>query len=181
MDTSIKKLNIIHKNKNSGFTLIELLVVVSIIALLSTIVLAVVQDGRIKAKNTAKNNLVMEYIKALELYRNDTGMYPSHPGTPTVPKCIGYAETGDKCYVNAYDGSNTINSAISTYIKGDISHRGTIMSGTNNLNGVQYLCTNSTCNSYQLIWVLEKEISACISGVQALSFYGHRRCEYIKQ
>jgi prepilin-type N-terminal cleavage/methylation domain-containing protein len=180
MNTSFKKLNKIHNIKDSGFTLIELLVVISIISLLSTIVLAVVQDGRIKAKNTAKNNLVMEYIKALELYRNDTGVYPSHPGTPETPKCVGYAETGDKCYVTR-DGSNAINLAISLYIKGDIAHRVPVMYGASNFNGIQYVCNDPNCNSYKLIWVLEKEISNCISGVEATSFYGHRRCEYIKQ
>lgn len=180
MHISNKKLKTIHKNKNSGFTLIELLVVVSIISLLSTIVLAAIQDGRIKARNTAKNNLVMEYIKALELYRNDTGTYPSHPGTPTISKCVGYAESGDKCYITL-DGSTTINSAISTYIKGDIAHRVPVMYGSSNFNGIQYLCNDSNCNSYKLIWILEKEISTCISGVQATSFYGHRRCQYINQ
>lgn len=161
----------------SGFTLIELLVVVSIIALLSTIVLAAVQDGRIKARNTAKNNLVMEYIKALELYRTDTGVYPSHPGTPTTPKCVGYAETGDKCSIT-YDGSNTINSAIATYIQGDFAHRVPVMYGDSNFNGIQYMCNDSDCNSYKLIWLLEKQINNCISNAEKTSFYGHTRCTY---
>lgn len=55
--------------KNLGFTLIELLVVVSIISLLSSIVLAAVNDARDKAKGTAFRQHVEEFKKAVELYR----------------------------------------------------------------------------------------------------------------
>jgi prepilin-type N-terminal cleavage/methylation domain-containing protein len=169
------------QDKTKGFTLIELLVVISIIALLSTVVLAVIQDGRIKAQNTAKNNLVLEYVKALELYRSDTGTYPSHAaGQETISKCIGYAESGDKCFGNSLDGSNAINSAFSTYIKGDFAHRIPIIYGTLNLNGVQYRCTDNTCNSYQLIWLLEKQVSDCISDATETSLLGNKHCTYSK-
>ncbi|MEN9921594.1 MAG: hypothetical protein RLZZ517_572 [Candidatus Parcubacteria bacterium] len=170
------------RSKSSGFTLIELLVVISIIALLSTIVINSLQDSRVKARNTAKNNLVLEYTKALELYRSDNGKYPSAGiGSETTPKCIGYAETGDKCFASTYDGSNVINSAFSTYIKGDISHRGKVSYGSYDLKGVQYYCEDSSCNSYTLLWYNEKQNQKCISDGTALNYWNNTRCVYTKR
>jgi prepilin-type N-terminal cleavage/methylation domain-containing protein len=62
-------MNIFNSKKEKGFTLIELLVVISIISLLSSIVLASVQDARNKAKGTAFRQHVGEFIKAVELYK----------------------------------------------------------------------------------------------------------------
>jgi prepilin-type N-terminal cleavage/methylation domain-containing protein len=170
------------RSKSSGFTLIELLVVISIIALLSTLILSGLQNSRVKARNTAKNNLILEYTKALELYQNDNGKYPSAgTGSETIPKCIGYAETGDKCFASTYDGSNTINSAFSTYIKGDISHRGKVPYGNYDLKGVQYKCEDATCNSYILIWYNENQNQKCISDTTGISTWNNTKCEYTKR
>ena len=64
------------KQKKAGFTLIELLVVISIIALLSSVVLAGVQVAREKARATAFRANVDQFVKALEMYKNTTGHYP---------------------------------------------------------------------------------------------------------
>ena len=75
--------------KKSGFTLIELLVVISIIGLLSTIVLAAVNDARVKARNSAKNEIVLQYINALELYASSNGgVYPDSDPTPHLYSCL---------------------------------------------------------------------------------------------
>jgi prepilin-type N-terminal cleavage/methylation domain-containing protein len=72
-----------------GFTLIELLVVISIISLLSSIVLASVQDARDKAKGTAFRQNVDQFIKAIELYRLD-----NKGGIPiTINTKWGYSRT----------------------------------------------------------------------------------------
>lgn len=65
-----------QKNKQQGFTLIELMVVISIIALLSSIVLAGLQDAKDKATARAYKQSMMELVKGIELYRADTGSYP---------------------------------------------------------------------------------------------------------
>jgi prepilin-type N-terminal cleavage/methylation domain-containing protein len=58
-----------------GFTLIELLVVISIIALLSSIVLAALQEARAKARDAVRKNDLRQIANALELYRSDHGNY----------------------------------------------------------------------------------------------------------
>jgi prepilin-type N-terminal cleavage/methylation domain-containing protein len=60
-----------------GFTLIELLVVVAIIGLLSSIVLAALQDSREKAQWRAFDSSILEIQKAVQLYReNHNGEWP---------------------------------------------------------------------------------------------------------
>jgi general secretion pathway protein G len=63
--------------KNRGFTLIELLVVISIIGLLSSIVLSTLSDVKAKARDARRISDIKQIQNALELYRNDTGSYPT--------------------------------------------------------------------------------------------------------
>lgn len=60
-----------------GFTLIELLVVISIIALLSSVVLSSLNSAREKARITRAITDLREVSKALELYYDSNGSYPS--------------------------------------------------------------------------------------------------------
>ncbi len=59
-----------------GFTLIELLVVISIISLLSSVVLASVKTGREKAILTKTVAEMKSLQQAVELYKNQFGVYP---------------------------------------------------------------------------------------------------------
>ena len=65
------------KFKAKGFTLIELLVVISIIALLSSIVLASLSSARSKARDSQRIQEIKQIQTALELYRQDNGRYPA--------------------------------------------------------------------------------------------------------
>ncbi len=59
-----------------GFTLIELLVVTSIISLLASVVLSLLNNARDKGNDAAKIRSLQEIRTALDLYRNDKGNYP---------------------------------------------------------------------------------------------------------
>ena len=63
-----------------GFTLIELLVVVSIIAILSTVVLASLNSARDKAQSNKLQQETVQIRNALELYKNEYGTYPGVNG-----------------------------------------------------------------------------------------------------
>jgi len=82
----------IHKtNANSqGFTLIELLVVISIIGLLSSIVVGSLSSARKRAEAAKIVQEINQLKTALELYKNDHGVYPNE-GTPDY-KCFEWCE-----------------------------------------------------------------------------------------
>jgi prepilin-type N-terminal cleavage/methylation domain-containing protein len=164
----------ITRNSSLGFTLIELLVVISIIALLSTIVLGALSESRAKARNAAKNSLVLEYMKALELYRSDNN--GSYPVTTTTPICFGYGSS-EQCYANLRFGSDTIKTAMRNYLAGDFAHRLSVQTAGGDFKGITYLCNGSgTCNSYTLLWVLEGTLSGCPAKATAGLVSGNRSC-----
>lgn len=175
---NISKKQFYTKNNQRGFTLIELMVVVSIIALISTVALAALGDARAKARNTAKNSLVLEYAKALELYRSDNnGNYPT---TNAVPVCIGYGSS-ENCYGGTPSGSDSVNTALSNYLSGDFAHRGNITIGVSNMRGVIYTCnpgTGTVCSSYTMTWILEQRVSNCINNSTTGELLGHTLCSY---
>jgi prepilin-type N-terminal cleavage/methylation domain-containing protein/uncharacterized protein (TIGR02145 family) len=59
-----------------GFTLIELLIVIAIIGVLSTVVLASLNNARAKARDSARISNVKEVQKALAIFHSDNGSYP---------------------------------------------------------------------------------------------------------
>ncbi len=60
----------------TGFTLIELLVVISIIGLLSSIIFSSLSSARLKARDAARMQGLVQFRSAAELYTNDNGHYP---------------------------------------------------------------------------------------------------------
>lgn len=69
--------------KNQGFTLIELLVVISIIGIMASIVLASLEQARVKARDTHRFDQMKELSNALELFYTANGYYPDANSTNT--------------------------------------------------------------------------------------------------
>ena len=83
-----------NKKLSSGFTLIELLVVVAIIGILSSTVLASLNDARLKSRTTRSIEDLNQLRTALEMYYNDNGSYPpSSGGWGGLYTCWGTAST----------------------------------------------------------------------------------------
>ena len=60
-----------------GFTLIELLVVIAILGILATVGLGSFQSSQMKGRDTQRKSDLSQIQKALEMYYNDKGAYPT--------------------------------------------------------------------------------------------------------
>jgi prepilin-type N-terminal cleavage/methylation domain-containing protein len=60
-----------------AFTLVELLVVIAIIGLLSTVAIVALGQAQVGARNAKRKADMLQVSKALELYYEDHGAYPS--------------------------------------------------------------------------------------------------------
>lgn len=59
-----------------GFTIIELLIVVAILGILSAVVLSILTDARLDARDKRRVADLEQIVKALELYHVDNRSYP---------------------------------------------------------------------------------------------------------
>lgn len=186
-----------------GFTLIELLVVISIIGLLSSIVLAAVNNARKKADDTQRNQIAEEYRKAIALAYDADGSYSTVP-LPGVGYCIGdYSPTGPGNYGtqnvcglvltnNSYDhheDSVVISGpAGNTGIKRYLPSLPVMKEAFINVSGLDYkfkgpvygcasLGTGTQCIDPVLFWVLEQPNQKCIRGSDAVSTANGTMCQ----
>jgi len=184
----IKKLQSYEITK-SGFTLIELLVVVAIIGLLSSIVLASLSDSRTKAQNTKKNQMVIQYVNALELYRDDNPDegYP-HEGTINIDYCIGPYSASERCIDNVTYNSS-ISSKFDTTITGPpndttpVPYTPPVPYPTRDYKGTSYRClflSNGICTSYTMSWYLLGTNQNCNQGSWAANLGENSICELKK-
>ena len=60
-----------------GFTLVELLVVIAILGILSTIGLGTFRSSQAKSRDSRRKSDLANIQRALEMYLNDYGVYPS--------------------------------------------------------------------------------------------------------
>ncbi len=100
--------------RQRGFTLLELLIVIAIIGILSTVVIAALNDSRRNSRNEAVIGQVHEYQKAIELNFTDTGTYPGTNGNRRARYCIGEGlASGEQCMgsITNSAGYSAVNSA----------------------------------------------------------------------
>ena len=73
------------RNVSRGFTLIELLVVIAIIGILSSVVLASLQEARARARYAQMVSQMRQVAQAIEMYETITGVYPTNASSNVKP------------------------------------------------------------------------------------------------
>lgn len=81
------------KNKARGFTLIELLVVIAIIGILSSVVLASLNDARQKSRDAKRVADIKQLQLALELFFDSNGSYATTGLSALAPTYIAVEPT----------------------------------------------------------------------------------------
>ncbi len=100
-----------QKTFKKGFTLIELLVVIAIIGLLSSVVLASLQEARRVARDAKRLSEIVQIRNALLAYSFDNGgNFPQYGWV-----CLGKGT--QSCHASSQLGSTAFDSAIAPYIK----------------------------------------------------------------
>lgn len=77
----------------SGFTLIELLVTISIIAIISTVLLANFNAARERGRDAQRKADLKNISTALRLYYNDYGAYPASGAGANLGKIVGCTQS----------------------------------------------------------------------------------------
>lgn len=75
------------KTQGQAFTLIELLIVIAIIGLLTIIGLGSYTSSQVKARDARRKSDLSQIQKALEMYYNDKGGYPTSSGDGRINGC----------------------------------------------------------------------------------------------
>jgi len=99
-------MSLLKRKRPRGFTLIELLVVIAIIGILSSVVLAVLNNARMKARDARRIADLSQIRTAIEMFYNDFGYYP--------PSGCGYDCNGYSVSYN--DSWNDLAFALNPYI-----------------------------------------------------------------
>lgn len=142
-----------RKKQQKGFTLIELLIVIAIIGILAALLLVNLIGIRQRARDAQRKSDLRQIQSAIELYRADSGSYPTSLST------CGQSLTGSGASPSTYmqkipcdpltGGSYTYSSAGSTYSliaclenSNDSQKDGTNVSPCNGTTNFSFTVTN---------------------------------------
>lgn len=162
------------ENNTRGFTLIELLVVISVISILASVMIAQLNESRIKAQNSYTIQTISEYVKALELAYHDNGEYPRASGSSGVEynyHCLGQAPNGTYCISSGFTENSGIENILSNYMPTLPSPNPSLVDyGPLGLfSGSTYRCDSSGCNvGYKIQWLMEGDVD-CGPGTDTLT------------
>lgn len=113
-----------NKNRNTGFTLIELLVVISIIALLSSIILASLNSARTKAQYARAQVELKQFIKTVIIAQGESGKVLKDITGSGCSDCvcrnrdIRNISTSDSCYIQWTNALTKIENATAGTVSG---------------------------------------------------------------
>ena len=126
-----------------GFTLIELLVVIAIIGILSSVVLASLNDARQKSRDAKRISDIKQIQLAAELYFDSNGSYPTTTASlspqylATIPKdpvgntAYSYAALGSGSSCTSYHVGASLENATHTVLSSDVdASAGTACTGS---------------------------------------------------
>lgn len=73
------------RTTSRGFTIVELLIVIVIIAILAAITIVVFNGITNRAENTKTAQAVSQYVKILQMYASQNGVYPTNVAPSATP------------------------------------------------------------------------------------------------
>jgi general secretion pathway protein G len=159
--------------RDEGFTLIELLIVISIIALMSSIVLATVQKARTKATDSSRLGFIHNYLPIFEQYYLDHGDYPVIEGDMD---CLGHQPSGN-CWDNQQENINNqglLDTAIRPYIPSYPAFSGSVFGpgSGKTYTGILWRCEpaydltvgGDPCDQMTFVWVIAGTNANCTPG-----------------
>jgi prepilin-type N-terminal cleavage/methylation domain-containing protein len=183
---NILSLYVANKMKQKGFTLIELLVVISIIALLASVILVAVNGARSKARDAKRAADLTQLAKAIELFNDQTGQYPTVSGAGSWAhiwqrfiKCLTTAQldAANGCSIN-YNVSN-YQPPITGIPEDPSFNLGQYNSSPDTYVGATYIYSNfstGACNgalNYRLVATLENNNSNLLQNSTKGSYYNN--------
>lgn len=131
------------KKSKSGFTVVEIMIVVIVIAILASIVIISYSQIQARSRDARRKTDISNLIKALELYYDDNGAYPTVTSSDGSPGASWYSS--DVAGWSAF--KTTMASTIDSFPVDPRNSVGDVTSSTSINNYAYYANTSNSCNA----------------------------------